>query len=174
MRHAIVVGLAAALGSAGLAVAWHWRTHPDVFPGDGNGMGATLNEQRRSMYFGVTAPHPREGQRIAIASASPRIVENTAEATVYFYVCTLDLSEIGQSGLGAAGPREFARFCPDPVPVGEGVERDVGAEPPQQLVMAVTVQRPGVLRTRGVDLTYSHGWRTGTQAIGEHLEVVSR
>ena len=90
VRHAIVVGLAAALVTAGLAVAWHWRTHPDVFPGHGNGMGATLNEQRPSMYFGVTYPYPREGQRIAIASASPRIVENTAEATVDFYVCTLD------------------------------------------------------------------------------------
>lgn len=49
---------------------------------DGNGIGATLSEQRPSMYFGVTDPYPREGQRIAIASASPRIVENTAEATV--------------------------------------------------------------------------------------------
>lgn len=168
---AIAVGLAAALVSAGLAVAWHWRTHPDVFPDYGNGMGATLNEQTRSMYFAVTYPDPRVGQRITIESASPRIVENTAEATVDFYVCTLDVKEIGPGALGAADPREFARVCPDPVPVDAGVELNVGAEPPQQLMMAVTVHRPGLLRTRGVDLTYSHGWRTGTQAIGAHVEV---
>ena len=44
----------------------------------------------------------------------------------------------------------------------------------QYLVMAVTVHRPGLVRTRGVHLTYANGWQHGTQTIGTTLRVVSR
>jgi hypothetical protein len=46
---------------------------------------------------------------------------------------------------------------PDAVRVREGTELAVGTDRPQQLVMAVTVRRPGVVRAQGVDLTYTHG-----------------
>lgn len=176
-RRALVLTLAVistALILGGLTWAWQWRTHPETFPGDGNEMRTTLEGPRRSLYFGVTYPYPGEGEAISIESVSPRTVLNTAEATFGFYVCTLDLDGTGYSALGATGPREFARVCPTPVPVIDGTELDVGAEPPQQLVMGVTVHRPGVVRTRGVDLTYSRGWQHGTQAIGGHVRITSR
>jgi hypothetical protein len=175
-RVALVVSatvLATAVIVAG-SWAWHWRTHPEVFPGDGNGIGATLHASRDTLYIGVTYPYPGRGDKVTIDSAEPRIVANTADATFDFYLCTLDVSGSDFSAFGVAGRRLSARMCPDPVPLVRGMVLDVGADPPQQLVVRITVHRPGVLRTRGVDLTYSHGWQHGTQAIAEHLTIRSR
>lgn len=174
MRLIVVGGISAVMVLAGLAWAWHWRTHPEVFPGDGNGYGGLLEQPQRTMYFGVTDPYPGKGGSVTLESASPRTVKNTANASFEFYVCTLDVSGNGYSAFGAGDPRQFASDCAEPIPVTEGTVLDVGADPPQQLVMGVTVRRPGVVRTLGVDLTYSHGWQHGTQAVGAHLRMRSR
>ena len=173
-RRVVVVALAGVVLVAGLAWAWHWRTHPDIVPGNGAGMRMTLDDQRRSVFVTVTDPSPGEGETVRIDSATPRMLQNTAEATVEFFVCRLDLRGANHSALGAVGPRHFAGVCPDPVPVVEGTELAIGAEPPQQLLMRVVVESPGRLRIDGVDLTYTHGWQRGTQTVGPRLVIRSR
>lgn len=40
--------------------------------------------------------------------------------------------------------------------------------------MGVTVHQPGLVRARGVDLTYTDGWQHGTQTIGINVHIDSR
>ena len=171
-RRALIV-LVVAIIVAGGARAWHYRTHPEVFPGDGNGIGATLEGQNKTLYVGVTTPSLDTEAMVTITSATPRVLQNTAGATFEFYVCTLN-SGAHPDALGAAYEETLAEVCPSKVPVVEGTELHVGIGHAQQLVMAVTVHQAGALRTNGVDLEYSHGWQHGTQAIGEHVKITSR
>ncbi|HSV39037.1 MAG TPA: hypothetical protein VLI04_09775 [Nocardioidaceae bacterium] len=171
---AVIGVLATSLLVAAASWGWYWRTHPELFPGDGNGIGATFDSSRTAIYIGVTYPYPREGEQVTIASATPRILENSAGASFDFYVCTFDPARKNAASLGSAWPRQFAKICPEPVPVVDGTVLDVGSDEPQQLVMRISVERPGVVRTQGVALTYSHGWQRGTQAIGEHVKITYR
>lgn len=176
LRAAAAVTVAAAV-VGGLVWAWEWRTHPDVLPGYGNGYNGTL-APGQTLYVGLTFPDPDEGEEITLEAAVPRVVaRNDAGATVATRLCTLDPQELRSSGIGAIGSvdgEDFLRYCPDPAPVTEGTRLDLAAEPAQQLLLAVTPSRPGVVLVRGVDLTYSHGWRHGTQTIGPRLRVEAR
>jgi hypothetical protein len=167
-------GLGVLLLVMGLAWAWHWRTHPTVFPEHGNGLGSTLGDGRRMLAVGVTFPYPGTGERVSIESAEPRVVENSAGASFEFYVCSLDPEHSDGSAIGSISSRVFSKLCPDAIPVTDGTELDVGAAIPQQLVMVLTVQESGMVVTEGVDLTYSSGWQSGTQAIGTHMRIKSR
>lgn len=126
--------------------------------------------------FGVMYPYRGDEEAVTVHSAEPRIVENSADATFEFYVCAQEPKETdatATTALGVAGPADFARYCPDRRPVGDGTVLDTGDIPTQQLVMVVTVTKPGVVVTRGVDLTYSHGLQRGTQSIGTHVRIRS-
>jgi hypothetical protein len=170
-RRAVVISVAAVLATAvvvgGLAWAWHWRTHPDAFPGAGDQVGMTLDRSRPTMYVGITGQDTMEDGPITIDAAAPHLVENSARAGFAFYLC--DVQE-NTGGIGVAYPRGFDRDCADPVPVVG--ETRFGQD--QYLVMQVTVHRAGLVRTRGVELTYTDGWQHGTQTIGTSLRVVSR
>ena len=170
-RRALIIAAAAVLSVAlvvgGVSWAWHWRTHPSVFPGTGDEIGMTLDPSRPTMYVGITGWDTMEDGPITIDAAAPHLVENSARAGFAFYLC--DLQE-NTGGIGVAYPRGFDRNCADPVPVVG--ETQFGQD--QYLVMEVTVHRVGLVRTRGVDLTYTDGWQRGTQTIGTTLRVVSR
>ena len=175
IRRAVARGLVTLVIAAGLAWAWHWRTHPSVFASDGNQATAPLPAGEELVALGVTFPDPGEGEAVSIRSVAPRVVQNSAGATFEFFVCTQDSETWDQTALGLVyGASRFAEFCPDPRPVEPGTDLDTGATEPQQLVMVVTVTKPGVVATHGVDLTYSHGWQRGTQSTGVHLRVKSQ
>jgi hypothetical protein len=171
LRRQLLLGFVALLLVAAAAWAWHWRTHPTVLPGDGNTLGMTMNAGQ-VMFEGVTFPDPGTGEKVSIEAAAPRILENSADASFEFYVCTLD-PERGAIG-ALRGHRAFSAYCPDAEPIEDGTELDLGSASAQQLVMLVTAERPGVVVTEGVDLTYSSGLQRGTQAIGIHLRIKSR
>jgi hypothetical protein len=157
-----------------IAWAWHWRTHPTVFSSAGNGQGGTLGAGQHLAAVGVTFPYPGKGEAVWIHSASPRVVQNTAAATFGFYVCTQDAQD-WDGALGVAfGAKDFTRDCPKAQPVEDGTKLDTGSADPQQLVLVMTLRKPGSVLTEGVDLTYSYGVQRGTQSIGTHLRVTSR
>lgn len=151
--------------AAGGAWGWHWRTHPDAFPRAGGAVGVTVSPERPTTYVGVMFPDREVAGPVTIHSVAPRIEENTAGASVAFYLCLLDPS--GSEGqLGAGGQRAFDRSCPRPLPVVSGTEYDGSRDAGQQLVMGITAHRPGVFRSPGVELTYTDGWQRGTELIG--------
>lgn len=119
---------------------------------------------------GVTYPDPEGGKTVTIHADSPRVVKNTADATFEFYVCTLPDN---RGVVLALHGRRFAKYCQEPVPVRDGAQLDTSLTANQQLVMVIQFDRPGVVATGGVDLTYSHGLQRGTQTVGTHLRVVS-
>ena len=150
IRRAVALGVVTLVIGSALAWAWHWRTHPSVFFSDGNQATAKLPADQELPALGVTSPDPGKGG-------------------------TQDSETWNQVSLGLVyGASRFAEFCPDPRPVEPGTELDTGSTQPQQLVMVVTVTKPGVVATHGVDLTYSHGWQRGTQSTGVHLRVKSQ
>lgn len=174
IRRLVLAFLATVLMLGGLAGAWAWRTHPQAVSEDGSGFRTSVGADGGRLYVAVTYPDQDSTGTVSIDRAAPRTVENTAGATVDFYVCTLEGVGTGYDALGAAGPRGFAEMCPDAEPVREGSLLGLGEDRRQQLVMGVTVHRPGVVRIRGVDLTYSKGWQHGTQSVGPDLRIKAR
>jgi hypothetical protein len=171
----MVLGFAVLLIIAGLAWAWHWRTHPTVFPEAGNRIGLTLDDGRRIVAVGVTYPYPGTGKTVSIESAAPRILKNSADASFDFYICEQDLERPDGSALGmVVGTREFSRYCPDAQPVQDGTDLNTGSVSPQQLVLVLRSGRQGRAVTEGVNLTYSTGLQGGTQAVGPHLRIEFR
>ncbi|WP_309648699.1 hypothetical protein [Nocardioides sp.] len=96
-------------------------------------------------------------------------MENTADATFAFFVCTVEPERTGALGVG--GRDILADVCADRTPLADDTVLDTGSTLSQQLVLLVTASRPGVVRTDGVDLTYSHGLQRGTQTIGTDLRI---
>jgi hypothetical protein len=168
-----VIGVSIALVLTGIASFWHWRTHPEVFPDIGIEIKSTVAGPQRTFYVGVTDPDPDGGSVVSIESASPRIVENTAGATFEFFICTLHRREGSSASVGAVQRGDITRLCADVVPA-EGRELDTREQAQEQLVMLVTLRRSGFLRAQGVDVTYSRGWRRGTEFIGVGLHFRSR
>ena len=156
--------------AAGAARAWHWHTHPTVFPGAGNMWSGPLGDGQDLMTVGLTNSEPGEGRTVVIRSVAPRVRKNTAGATYEFYVCTISGQEQVQLGI-VSGQRNFDRYCPDAERVREGTELHTGGSPGQQLVMVVRMPRPGRPLTTGVELTYSDGAQRGTQLIGPRVRV---
>ena len=168
----VLAGLLAGGITATSAWAWNWRIHPDVFPSHGNTMAMPLPSGEDTAMIGITDMDndPEGGETVTIHAATPRVVKNTADATFEFYVCTLP--DNGMAVLALHG-RRFAKNCLEPVRLSDGTRLDTSRSARQQLVMMIDFHKPGVVTTRGVDLTYSHGYQRGTQAVGTHLRVVS-
>ena len=83
-RRRLIIALVAALSVAivvgGLAWAWHWRTHPDVFPEAGDAVGMTLDKSRSTIYVGITGRDAMSHGPVTIDAATPRLLENSARA----------------------------------------------------------------------------------------------
>ena len=173
-----IARLAGALAGTALLVvagayAWHWHTHPVLFPDAGNAWSGPLREGRDFMTVGITASGTGEGEAVVIESVAPLVRTNTAGATYEFYVCT-QLEEKGEMQLGVlSGQRSFDRYCPDAEPVRDGTRLRTAGSPRQRLVMVVRLDEPGVAATRGVELTYASGLQRGTQLIGPRVRITS-
>ena len=157
----------------GGAYAWHWHTHPVVFPDAGNAWSGPLREGRDFMTVGITASGTGEGEVVVIESVAPLVLTNTAGATHEFYVCT-QLEEKGEMQLGilsrpapARRPGSSGRSC-----AGRTRLRTAGS-PRQQLVMVVRLDEPAVAATRGGELTCASGLQRGTQLIGPRVRITS-
>lgn len=164
---------AAALLVGGGAYAWHWHTHPSVFPDAGNAWSGPLREGRDFMAIGITHSGTGAGESVVIESVAPRVRNDTAGASYEFFVCTQRPGQ-PETQLGMlSGQRSFEQSCPDAEPVREGTRLRTGGPPAQQLVMLVRMDEPGVAATKGVELTYARGLQSGMQLIGPRVRLTS-
>lgn len=133
----LALGLLAGLGYVG----WLWR-HPDVFPDAGSSTkGYSAAKPGRAAWFGMGYEDEDAGGTITIRDVQAHGVEDTADAEIEFFVCTIDRSaRIG--GIGVAGPRDIEDSCSSLVPA-EGATIHLDADLPEQIVASVTLGHPG-------------------------------
>jgi hypothetical protein len=101
---------------------------------------------------------------LTIHGATPRGLTDSTGARFHYFICTL---RPGPSLDGVWTPSQIRRACGTLTPA-------VGAVmglPHQQLLVAVTPRRPGVVVFYGLDLKYAAGWRDGTQHIGGDVRI---
>jgi hypothetical protein len=171
-RRWALVGSAVLLVVSSVLLGLEWR-HPDAFRA-GGGWGVS-NDQwptNKPLYVGMSYEHRDASGTVSIHSARAIGMRDSADSIIDFLVCTID-PEGGVGAVGIVGPAEIQRECRALEPA-EGATLELNADPHQQLVLAVTLTRAGGISLRGVELTYSHGWRRGTQRIGGEVEVHTR
>lgn len=162
--------LAAGLGGG----AW-WATHPDVFTDDGGFSMTTVQEEvGRSYYAGLFGGvHDDDRRELELRSATPVVTKNTADAEVELYLCEVD-PEQGAVGVGTQH-RVPTNVCVVFEPVAEGARFVVGdVEPRHELVVEVRATQPGVVKIRGMEVSYRDGLRRGTEVTGGHLTYRAR
>jgi hypothetical protein len=175
----VVLGPLLAAGLfASVDVAWHW-SHPTLFetvrssePIFGNDLPAPVSEplavgvtylNRQFRHAGMGTAH--------VISVRPDVVVNTAGATFKAKVCTLNpKAHTGSIPLG--DPQGVKDQCLTLKPAaGADLRLRWTDGPPDQVLVIVTAQHPGVVSVRGVHLTYSYGWKRGTQHAGIWTEL---
>ena len=158
---------------AGLAVVgWVWR-HPTAFREAGGwGLSHRSWPVDTPLYIGMTYETPDAEGRVTIHAARAKEVRDSANSVIDFFVCTVDATS-GVGAIGAVPESDIHDECSSLVPA-EGASMELNAKPRQQVVMAVSLARPGRIQVRGVELTYSHGWRRGTQLVGGEIDLRTR
>lgn len=164
-----VVVVAAVL--AGLVLlGWTWR-HPRAFT-DAGGWGAGFRDAEvgQTFYVGMSYPRDRDGGHVTLHGGRVDVVRGAGLADTALLVCTL----APDANVGAIGTY-----------VGDGIHDDCTTLEPiddarldlhyapmrQQVVMAVTMVRPGRVKVSGISLDYSDRWQTGTQRTGGEVVV---
>lgn len=160
----LAVALVAGLGVAG----WRWR-EISVYPEAGGwGMGARTWKIGKPIYIGMSYEKDDAHGTITITSARPDVVHDSADAHIGFYVCTVNTAETG--AIGSSDERDMRRFCSSLVPA-DGARLKLNAHPFQQVVMAVTLTRPGRVKIAGMRISYARGWHRGSDLTGGIIVV---
>ena len=159
---------------AGIAwLGWTWR-HPDVFP-EAGGWGVRNKHFPigEPLYVGMSYEDETATGTITVESARARVVTNTADAKIEFFVCVVDPAS-GVGSVGAVRQDDFEDECPSATPVeGAALELKLNATPREEVVIAVTLSHAGQIQIEGFDLTYSRGWQHGTQHIGGEVDLAN-
>lgn len=161
----IVVILVAIL-SAG-AGGYLWLTRASVLQDFGDGWGLTVRPAETAYVDAGIYPASGESVTIDLRTVRPRVVQNTAGATVDVLTCTV---EPGSTRIGSVRGPDMRRFCASATPWRSGMIT-IGSRAGDYLVFAITPRREGRVEIAGEDVSYRHGIRFGTQHTGGSIEV---
>ncbi len=146
--------LVAASLVAGVLVAWHAWTHPDVFP-DANGVGEVMGPRpvaRAAVSYPVTWDGPGDPTRVTFHSATASLSVNTAAAHVTFEICVRRPGEIAGAVYGS-----LRRYCSSVTPLTSGTTMTYHGHPfaHQYVLATILPTRPGMVRLTSVRFTYA-------------------
>lgn len=162
IRGSLAVLVALALGGVGL-LAFEWR-HPSAFPDAGGwGVGSRHQPLDEPVFVAMTYPDLDSDETVRVDRVTGHGVTDSADAELAYLVCTLRPRVEG--AIGSADRATADKYCSALTPA-DGVTLSLGRHPREQLLLEVTLTRPGVVRIHGLDVTYAHGWQHGTQHIG--------
>jgi hypothetical protein len=156
-RAALVVGLLVVTGVV-VVVGWTWR-HPNVLQPYGNGMGRTGVKPGSTVYATVADPVQYKGGVVTIRGVTPHNLRDSTRATLTYYLCAVKPGSLIE---GIYYRREMEPSCARLVPA-LGARMSLSG---QELLVAITPHRSGVLVFHGADVHYSRGWQDGTQRTG--------
>lgn len=170
VKRLVQAGLAVATLAGLLVSLWQWRS-PDAFPSGASGYGAVAWPVGEPIYIGLTHEGRDLEGTIDIRDLQPDVAADSAESRVEYFICTVDpRSGVGSVGsVGATGIKEECSALVQAI----GQVMTLNARPREQVVMAVTATRPGTVRVRGTELSYSYGWRDGTQYLGDSIKFTA-
>jgi hypothetical protein len=169
---ASVSGLLAAVLVATAALllplaSWQWQRNAYSLAGRGTRL-VVPTTVGPALYIGDVANGRARGhQTIDLQSIRPRIVADTADATVTFWICR------SASRIGSAGPDLVNRLC-TPLTALTAGRLDVGAATDEQLLVAISPRHAGVIRIDGFDIRYRDGLRSGHQHTGNDITATAR
>lgn len=155
-RRAARVMVLILVGAVVIVGLWEWRS-PNAFVQGTGGVGM-YSQVGTTALFGVATPRQdMDPGVLTLHSIEPRVTEGDAEVDVV--VCR---PSPAAGGIGTArGDRALDRFC-------QSHRAADGAQmvPGDDLIVRVRSQEPGRVVVEGIEVTYSHGWRRGSQVIG--------
>jgi hypothetical protein len=168
-----VLVVVAALGWFG----W-WLRHPASLEWGGYGIGDKDQALGEPVWTSLSEPARRPEDRRVLTFEEVRPVMTSGRGVdVDYFICSLDSQELSAEGVGAFGyglsQRWAERMCADLRPA-EGMTMDLVAEPGQQLLVRVTLTRPGLAVLDGHEVEFSEGWQTGTQTVGPEMRFRAR
>ncbi len=139
---------------AGILVAWHSWTHPDVFP-DENGSLDIMGPRpvdKAAVSFPVTWDGTGDPTTVTFRTAKATFAINTAAAHVTFEICERRPGKVYQAVVGSLRP-----YCTSVTPLTSGTTMTYPEHPfAHHYVMAtITPTRPGVAHLTNVRFTYS-------------------
>jgi len=151
--------VATALVLATLAVAGWWWRHPTVLE--------ALPESQigqepvgHAMLFGITRQSFRGVSGVVtLHNASANAIRDSGAARIEFFVCVLNPKTGNFTSVHDNRP-----WCASRLPIA-GAVLPLRPNVTQQLVMSLTLMRPGRLEIHGVDVTYTRGHQSGTQHL---------
>jgi hypothetical protein len=171
-RRALVWVLVIAAVSGLVALGLHLRQPTAFNEAGGWATGVENRDLNDPLYVGMSYAQDEAEGIITIRSARANVVQDSADADIEFYVCSIaPLAGVG--AIGASNEKDMHDFCDSLVPA-DGATLRLNALPMQQVVMAVTLRHPGLVRVDGLDLDYTLGWQAGTQRIGGEVLVGHR
>lgn len=148
--------LAVVAGSVGV---WQWRS-PNAFAEQGSGVDI-YNPVGTAALVGVAGPRQQMDPAVlTVHSVEPQITEGDAQVDVI--VCH---TGPGKDGIGAVRG-SVDRYCES-----HGAPDGARLGPHDQFVVRVHSDKPGRAVIEGVKVTYSHGWRRGSQVTGLTVTV---
>lgn len=98
---------------------------------------------------------------------TPRITENSADATVAVIVCSGPNSS---AITGGGATYDVSSYCPRLTPFHSG-SFTVGDRTTTGLLMTITPHRAGTTHIEGSDVSYWHGLRHGRQQVGYDVVI---
>ena len=161
------------LASAGLLVlgvlvflGWTWR-HPSAFEDYGGwGVGSTDWRVGKTAYVGMTFPDDRASGWVRIHGADPHGLADSTGAEFAYFLCAPKPGPTG-AAIGIVSESDVPRQCGGLVPAADATF----SLTKQQLVVAVTPSREGLVVLHGLDLHYTDGWQNGTQRVGGDVRI---
>jgi hypothetical protein len=155
-----------------LIVAAWWLSHPNLVSLDGvSESGPIQVGQEETFDTGLLALRGSNSAhehaiRVTIQSVHPNIVSNTADATLQFRICQVDLNP--HLVVGAQHGVNLNKFCRSVVPLHR---QSVVLSPPY--VTFITPRRPGVIEVHGFTVSYRKGVRRQTQLGGIDIKLTA-
>ena len=145
-----------------------WRDADTALTGYGSAEGAPV-AVGAATYAGLMVYPATKGPdtvRLDLESVVPRIVTNTAGATVRVLLCTGAGTGAGGGIVSSPGAdcTAVTDFRPGPVNLGSQTT----------LVLQVTPHQPGTVDVAGADVSYHHGLRNGHQHVGIKITLNAR
>lgn len=166
LKRLSLIGVGLLLLAVLVLIGWTWR-HPTAFEDYGGwGVGNTDWRAGKTAYVAMTFPSDADSGWVRIHGADPDGLADSTGAQVAYFVCTPEPGPTG-GAIGFASDSDFPQQC-------GGLVSATGATlslAKQQLIVAITPTRPGVLVLHGIDVHYTDGWQNGTQRVGGDVRI---
>lgn len=157
--------LAALVAAAVMWGLW-WLTHPTVFhPADTKSWSHKYDKaDMETLHIGMAYPKKSYwDSTVRVTAAEPLVLENTADADITVHVCH-------ERGIGIGSVTGSLRgYCKTILNLAAEPTLTLAPQAREQLILTITPRRSGQVRVSGMNLTYRHGLRYGTQSVGEHV-----